>query len=358
MLRFETLPQWQAWQQHQAGLARRMWRARKGPSPGASPLYSTSWEAGDRGSVLVALDATSPSLLAALVEPARRLLSRGYGVSVVSTAPVLGLLDVPGQQRRIDARQLDETLSAATRAVLSAGDYLPAGAASYRAAKRLGIEYLVVQHGVITPLAPPLPAGAHLLAWSVADLDFWRNGNAKVAGTVCGSQILWQAARRSDDADDAVAGGTRAVDARRSSYLTFLGQLHGLELPRRTTRQSIDHLRREASVLYRPHPGETDILSRVQHEVWRRRGVVVGGGEGSLLDVPGPVLAHFSTGILEAAAAGIPAYAYCARPPGWLLELWDRYHMSQWGTGEPTRVAVPAEEPATLIADLAEAIIR
>ena len=29
------------------------------------------------------------------------------------------------------------------------------------------------QHGALTPYAPPLPPGAHLLAWSDADADFW-----------------------------------------------------------------------------------------------------------------------------------------------------------------------------------------
>jgi len=60
----------------------------------------------------------------------------------------------------------------------------------------------------------------------------------------------------------------------------------------------------------------------------------------------------FSTGILEGAAAGIPAWVDFPNPPHWLEELWQRYSMSQYGSTEPTKVKIPVDEPAQAIAEL------
>jgi hypothetical protein len=62
----------------------------------------------------------------------------------------------------------------------------------------------------------------------------------------------------------------------------------------------------------------------------------------------------WSTGILEAAAAGLPAWVYHPDPPEWLREVWQRYGLSVWGS-EPTPVsAIAAGEPAERLAELVE----
>jgi len=60
----------------------------------------------------------------------------------------------------------------------------------------------------------------------------------------------------------------------------------------------------------------------------------------------------FSTGILEGAAAGIPSWVDFPNPPQWLEELWQRYSMSRYGSAEPTKVEIPVDEPARVIAEI------
>ena len=48
--------------------------------------------------------------------------------------------------------------------MLSTGHYLPLGALAHRSAEPG--RFLTVQHGLLTPHAPPLGAGTILLAWS------------------------------------------------------------------------------------------------------------------------------------------------------------------------------------------------
>ena len=70
-----------------------------------------------------------------------------------------------------------------------------------------------------------------------------------------------------------------------------------------------------------------------------------------LWQVDRPVVSVYSTGVLEAAARGIPAWVYLPRPPSWLAELWQRYRMAAWG-GAPTPSPVTAgeESPAAQVA--------
>jgi hypothetical protein len=206
-----------------------------------------------------------------------------------------------------------------------------------------------VQHGLVTPLAPPLSPGTRLLAWSAADGTFWANGDPSVEVSVVGSELLADATRRA---------AARPPASSDSGPVVFLGQLHGLELPRRCTRATVAALRRRGPVEYRPHPAEVDVLSRWQHRRWEGQGVAV-LPSAQLEGVEGPVVSHFSTGILEAAALGVPSYAWCAEPPDWLRELWRRYDMSVWGhDGEPTSVKVSRLDPAEAIADVVEGLAR
>ena len=95
------------------------------------------------------------------------------------------------------------------------------------------------------------------------------------------------------------------------------------------TRSVTDFWRRTGAI-YRPHPREEDRLSRAQHALWRRMGMKFDTSS-SLSTLARPVVSAFSTGVLEAAARGVPAWVYHLDPPRWLEEVWDRYGMRRWG---------------------------
>ena len=120
---------------------------------------------------------------------------------------------------RARARTSSPSTPARGAVVLSTGHYLPARARSRTGPPSPG-RFLTVQHGLLTPHAPPLGAGTILLAWSEADAAFWRSGRDDVGSVVVGSQLLWEAAEPPP--------ATADPDARP----VFLGQLHGAELPR------------------------------------------------------------------------------------------------------------------------------
>jgi hypothetical protein len=219
---------------------------------------------------------------------------------------------------------------------VATGHFLPAGSTAHGWAGELDARFLVVQHGLLAPQMAPLPAGAHLLAFSAQDADFWRSGRTDVTSEVIGSELLWNAAR---------APRKTLVD----DTPVFLGQLHGAELPRSISGGTAFAFCRRFGAEYRPHPAETDKRSRWTHERWRRRGLRF-APPGGLLDAPRPVVSIFSTGVLEAAAAGIPAWVTCIRPPAWVQEFWERYGLRLWG-GEPTPApSQPDIEPARAIA--------
>ncbi len=299
--------------------------------------------------VVVALDGLSPSQLASLVRPAELLVARSVPVvAVCATDPgeslaALGVA-LAGPLATPDRAGWSALGLAPPRAVLGAGGYMRVGRAGWELAAAFGAPYLAAQHGILTPHAPPLDSGVHLLAWSEADARFWTSGRADVATSVVGSQGLWAASRS-------------PVAPEPGAPLCFLGQLHGIELTRATTRRTVSALREEVpTFVYRPHPGERDRRSRRQHRAWRRQGVAFADADGPLLAMRSPVAAIFSTGILEAAAAGLPAFGVCTRPPPWIRELWDRYGIERWGGSGTTRVDLPAAEPAAVIADAVEAL--
>ncbi len=222
-------------------------------------------------------------------------------------------------------------LPSTIRRVLSAGAFESVSLPVHGWARDRDVEFVVVQHGLLTPFAPPLPEASHLLAWSEADAAFWAEGRPDVATSTVGPQLLWRAAQRplSPKSDRAV----------------FLGQLHGVELPRLDVARVSSRFCRMTHAEYRPHPGERDMVSRALHEVWRRTGVEFEASGLPLAELARPVVSIFSTGILEAAAQGRPAWGVHPEPPSWLLEVWARYGIGRWG-GEPTRAPAEAEEPA------------
>jgi hypothetical protein len=231
------------------------------------------------------------------------------------------------------------------RSVVSAGHFLPAGNVTYHWSRALGARYLVVQHGLLTPHMAPLPYGAHLLAFTERDADFWRSGRTDVTTEAIGSELLWRAAQRAPKSP-------RRMNPTRAETPVFLGQLHGAELPRGISGRTAAAFCKAHAADYRPHPAEVDKLSRLQHAVWKRSGIRFASAS-SMLDDPRPVVSIFSTGVLEAAAAGVPSWVTCVRPPFWVQEFWERYGLRLWG-GEPTPAPrQPDVQPARIVAERA-----
>ncbi|WP_347042819.1 hypothetical protein [Brachybacterium nesterenkovii] len=345
----ESLELWQDWARSRtrarrakhavSGALGRSRRRGADAGQGAEPAWVLrSREGEDAQRLLIAIDAPSPTSRAALLAVLPYLRC---GVDVLSRADLV-VPELTGEEwseRRGDA---DELLAGAEhQAVVSTGHNMGAGARAHELARSADVPELVIQHGALTPFAPPLPPGATLLAWSDADAEFWRSGRPDVTTRTVGSQLLWQAGHESGDVD-------------RDARPVFLGQMHGAELPRRLTAGTAYRFCRMHEALYRPHPAETDALSRAAHALMRRRGIAVAPTDVPLRELTSPVVAIFSTGVLEAAARGVPAWVHCPDAPGWVHEFWRRYDMRPFG-GTPTPPLAAAEgEPAVRIAGIIE----
>ncbi|PPG35630.1 RNA-binding protein [Pseudoclavibacter sp. RFBG4] len=286
--------------------------------------------------LLVPIEAPKPSTIAAYTAPLRFLGEEQ--IAVLAPSDVSHLLEGHWTSTRVSGRDLPEILHG-IRAVFSAGSYLPAGELAYEWSQQLGARFVVAQHGLTTPFAPPLARGSHLLAFSDSDADFWKSGRRDVSHEVVGAQILWNAAQRK-----------RAATDTRDAKPVFLGQLHGAELPRRISAKTAQRFCRATGAEYRPHPSETDRLSRIQHSVWQRRGIEFENSGRTLGELHRPVVSVFSTGVLEAAAAGEQAWVTCVDAPDWVLDFWERYGLSQWGEDPTPAPPVPQTEPAQSIA--------
>lgn len=330
----EHLHEWQRWQARQHRL--QGWKARLSGRVVAQPSLSSAVRGADP-SVLVAIDSRSPSGIASLHGLIDRLPALAVVSSVHTPEQVVELLGGDAQRTRVIE---NDAMPRSLSAVVGAGHYLPAGAAAWRLADERGIPNIVVQHGLMTPFAPPLPPRAHLLAFSDADGAFWASNRSDIAWTAVGAQLLWD------------AGASHRAEPVTGTP-TYLGQLHGAELPRQGMARATTRFWRETGAVYRPHPSEVDRLSRVQHAIWERQGMRIDRRARSLAESKGPVVAAFSTGILESAAAGVPAWAFYPNPPRWLSEFWERCGIRRWDAdAEPTPPpARPALEPAKAIAD-------
>lgn len=297
---------------------------------------------GDEPDVLVALDSAAMSSRAAILEPLTWLPKERVALlspGAFDDAPISGPMSVVHSVGDLQAAVPGISV------VLSAGSHATAGALGNDFAVQTGCASVVVQHGMLLPQAAPLPSGVHAVAWSVEDAVFWASGRSDVTMHVLGSQLLHRAAMH------------RGADIPLHAPPVYVGALHGTELPRREIERIARQFCLATGARYRPHPSETDLQSTLTHLVWKRLGIDFEDSGRPLLEISSPVVGMWSTGILEAATAGHPAWVFHPEPPDWLVEVWERYGLARWGqdpkpVSPPAEVA-PAERLAGLVADLA-----
>lgn len=328
-LRFPAdLAGWQAWQRRR-NAGRTLISALR---PQSRPSYELASNGPDPQLLVVVESASAGSI--SMLEPLKHL--EGVPIGVVSPFPVAATL--PGGPWR--TTRVSELSLPSVRAVLGAGHYLPLNEQGYRLAARQKAVFGVVQHGLLTPMAPPLPRNAHLLSWSDADAAYWTHERTDVTCDSVGSELLWRAGV------DAVGAGNGGAERRP----LFLGQLHGAELSRAQMSEAILRACAHGRADYRPHPSETDRLSQATHKAFEAAGVRVARDATPLRLLDRPVVSIYSTGILEAAARGRSAWAYLPRPPAWLGEFWERNGMSRWGDEPTPPPPLPDVRPARSIA--------
>ena len=339
-LRFDrNLDEWHAWRARQNRI--RALKGRLAPTPAPTPRRLIWTSSAAQPSVVVAVASSSASGLAALVAPLAPLADQ-TSTAVVAEFDISAHL--PGWT--VSDHPVSELVRRAD-AVLADGHYMALGHELWQLARLHDPPYFVAQHGLVTPLAPPLTPGATLLAWSEADAEFWKSGRTDVEHRVVGSQLLWNAR----------AGVEARGSADEAGPLTYLGQMHGAELQRGKLTRAAAAFCREHGATYRPHPSERDKLSRLAHAAYRRVGISVDGSR-PLNELTGPVASVFSTGVLEAAAQGRDAWVDFPRPPAWLEEFWERYGMHQYGDSPTPAPPRPEIEPARRIAEILMESIR
>ncbi len=334
---------WRRWHEgrHPVRGVARSARSRLRPS---APALVDLFTPGPDADVLVAVEATHASVDRAVVAPLSHLSAeRTAIVAPVGWQPPTAYAD--HTRRTVALAELASLV--APRVVLAAGHYTEIGAAAFALAEDLGGSFFVSQHGALTPFAPPLPRAAHLLAWSNADGDFWAAGRQDVAVTAVGSQLLWVAGGLVTG-----AGAPSSTSGSAGGPLTYLGQGHAAEISRARLAHAALTACREHGAVYRPHPSERDVTSRVVLAAYRGAGITVDTSGVPLIDLEAPIVSVFSTGVLEAAARGREAWVDFPSPPAWLGEFWERYGMHRLGTSPTPAPAHPDLEPARRIADI------
>lgn len=350
------LDAWQAWQRRQKKLKWAKYKlnsllaSARSRTVAEEPVHGLLYTRGTKPQVLIVMDSFSPTNRNAILEPLKHLDAVDVALWVPEDASEY--LDGQYASERYSRKDWSEQeisgdelmrLLPDIRIVLSAAQFLGRGAAAYEYARAIGAEYWMVQHGLLVPQAPPLPVGCTLLAFSEADAEFWASGRRDVTTHAVGSQLLYLAAQKAAGAEAQKPNDLEPI---------FLGQMHGAELPRASFAYASHSFLKKFGGVYRPHPSEKDKLSVLTHQLWEKEGIRIDRSGTPLNEVPNPVVSIFSTGVLEAAIRGIPAWVYHPAPPAWLVEFWDRYGMNQWGQ-EPTPAPVqPKKEPAQRIAEL------
>ena len=350
------LDAWQAWQRRQKKLKWAKYKlnslldSARSRTVAEEPVRGLLYTRGTKPQVLIVMDSFSPTNRNAILEPLKYLDAVDVALWVPEDASEY--LDGQYASERYSRKDWSEqeisgdelkSLLPDVRIVLSAAQFLGRGAAAYEFSRAIGAEYWMVQHGLLVPQAPPLPVGCTLLAFSEADAQFWASGRRDVTTHAVGSQLLYLAAQKAAGAEAQKQNDLEPI---------FLGQMHGAELPRASFAYASHSFLKKFGGSYRPHPSEKDKLSVLTHQLWEKEGIRIDRSGTPLNEVPNPVVSIFSTGVLEAAIRGIPAWVYHPAPPAWHVEFWDRYGMNQWGQ-EPTPAPVqPKKEPAQRIAEL------
>lgn len=350
------LDAWQAWQRRQKKLKWAKYKLKalldsaRSRTVAEEPVRGLLYTRGTKPQVLIVMDSFSPTNRNAILEPLKHLDAVDVALWVPEDAS--DYLDGQYASERYSRKDWSEQeisgdelmrLLPDVRIVLSAAQFLGRGAVAYEFSRAIGAEYWMVQHGLLVPQAPPLPVGCTLLAFSEADAEFWASGRRDVTTHAVGSQLLYLAAQKAAGAEAQKQNDLEPI---------FLGQMHGAELPRASFAYASHSFLKKFGGSYRPHPSEKDKLSVLTHKLWEKEGNHIDRSGTPLNEVPNPVVSIFSTGVLEAAIRGIPAWVYHPAPPAWLVEFWDRYGMNQWGQ-EPTPAPVqPKKEPAQRIAEL------
>ena len=350
------LDAWQAWQRRQKKLKWAKYKLKalldsaRSRTVAEEPVRGLLYTRGTKPQVLIVMDSFSPTNRNAILEPLKHLDAVDVALWVPEDAS--DYLDGQYASERYSRKDWSEqeisgdelnNLLPDVRIVLSAAQFLGRGAVAYEFSRAIGAEYWMVQHGLLVPQAPPLPVGCTLLAFSEADAQFWASGRRDVTTHAVGSQLLYLAAQKAAGAEAQKQNDLEPI---------FLGQMHGAELPRASFAYASHSFLKKFGGTYRPHPSEKDKLSVLTHKLWEKEGIRIDRSGTPLNEVPNPVVSIFSTGVLEAAIRGIPAWVYHPAPPAWLVEFWDRYGMNQWGQ-EPTPAPVqPKKEPAQRIAEL------
>lgn len=340
------LAAWQRWQAGQRPAARRLAAAVRSRLLGDRQVHVTS--GGPRPRLVVALEARKGTTTAAQLAPLAFL--DPVDVAVVSPTPVGDLLPAHtwNHARAPLATAMADLIDAST-AVLSTGHYLEIGAIA-RARLPDPRRFVTIQHGLLTPHAPPLAESTRLLAWSAADGRYWTSDRSDVLVEDVGSQLLWEAGAHRAQGD-----GVAPPDGTPPHYL---GQLHGSELPRALMVRAAHDFCLDHGATYRPHPSEIDRASRNRHAAWDAQGIVIDRSGTPLSQISAPIVGVFSTGILEAAARGLPAWAHFPAPPQWLVDFWSRNGIHQWEQ-EPTPAPPrPAHPPAKVVADILYDVLR
>lgn len=350
------LDAWQAWQRRQKKLKWAKYKlnsllaSARSRTVAEEPVRGLLYTRGTKPQVLIVMDSFSPTNRNAILEPLKHLDAVDVALWVPEDAS--DYLDGQYASERYSRKDWSEQeisgdelmrLLPDIRIVLSAAQFLSRGAVAYEFSRAIGAEYWMVQHGLLVPQAPPLPVGCTLLAFSEADAEFWASGRRDVTTHAVGSQLLYLAAQKAAGAEAQKQNDLEPI---------FLGQMHGAELPRASFAFAAHSFLKKYGGIYRPHPSEKDKLSVLTHKLWEKEGIRIDRSGTPLNEVPNPVVSIFSTGVLEAAIRGIPAWVYHPAPPAWLVEFWDRYGMNRWGS-EPTPAPVqPEKEPARRIAEL------
>lgn len=331
-LRHPRLEEWHRWSERQNRTHGTLRAAKARVRPSAPTTPSLYLPQGDIRTVVV-LDAVTPSARFAVHAPLQYLDPRTTAVlsSVVDPALFEG-----GDWSRTDYRA-EAQLGSRVDAVLSLGSYLGLARELRPWAHRNDIRFVLAQHGLLTPWAPPAADGDHLLAWTKDDASYWRSDNPTVTTQVVGSQMLWSATQ---------LPAAPLVDDRP----VVLGQLHGIEMPKRDKLTAYLSFCRGKDVSYRPHPSEVDVASRAVHRMMKSYGIQFETSGRSLTELGRPVVSIFSTGSLEAAHRGLPAWVTHPRPPEWLQDFWRRYRLQPWGNEPTASWHRPAREPAAEVA--------